>query len=80
MQTWHFGNMRRADTHKCSMCKRYANYVYKDATGQPYWRCSEHKLKPKVSEIAKTIKFREVADPKVNVDKERNRQRKDLGL
>ena len=81
MQTWHFGNMRRADTHRCTMCPAYACYVYKDATGQPYWRCVSHKKKVKdVPDIAKTIKFREVPSGKVNVNDKRNEERRKLGL
>ncbi len=46
-QSWHFNNMSRADTHRCSCscCKNYGVYVYKDDTGLPYWRCVDHKLK-----------------------------------
>lgn len=46
-QSWHFNNMSRADTHRCSRCSNYGVYVYKDDTGLPYWRCVDHKLKPK---------------------------------
>ena len=44
-QSWHFNNMSRADTHRCSCCKNYGVYVYKDDTGLPYWRCVDHNLK-----------------------------------
>lgn len=44
-QSWHFNNMSRADTHRCSCCRNYGVYVYKDDTGLPYWRCIGHKLK-----------------------------------
>ncbi|HDY88117.1 MAG TPA: hypothetical protein ENH82_08405 [bacterium] len=47
MQSWHFNNMSRADTHRCSCCSNYGVYVYKDDTGLPYWRCIDHKLKQK---------------------------------
>ena len=46
-QSWHFNNMSRADTHRCSRCNNYGVYVYKDATGLPYWRCIDHKIRPK---------------------------------
>lgn len=46
-QSWHFNNMSRADTRRCSCCSNYGVYVYKDDTGLPYWRCVDHKLKPK---------------------------------
>lgn len=44
-QSWHFNNMSRANTHRCSRCSNYGVYVYKDDTGLPYWRCIDHKLK-----------------------------------
>ncbi|KKM89587.1 hypothetical protein LCGC14_1247230 [marine sediment metagenome] len=76
-QSWHYNNMSRADTHICSMCKNYGVYVYKDATGQAYWRCVDHKLKHKTfvsketadKALPKTIKLH-----KVNKNNERNRQ------
>jgi hypothetical protein len=46
-QSWHFNNMSRADTHRCSCCSNYGVYVYKDDTGLPFWRCVDHKLKQK---------------------------------
>ena len=78
-QSWHFNNMSRADTHRCSMCSSYGVYVYKDDTGLPYWRCVDHKKKAKtVPDIVKTIKIHKVENPKVNYNNERNRQTKAL--
>ncbi len=76
-QSWHFNNMSRADTHICSMCKNYGVYVYKDATGLPYWRCVDHKLKPKSGinkEMASEAFPHTIKLETVNKNNERNRQ------
>ena len=74
-QSWHFNNMARADTHRCSRCKNYGVYVYKDSTGQPYWRCIDHKLKPQLKALPAEImpKLKVVESHIVNVNNERNK-------
>jgi hypothetical protein len=78
MQSWHFNNMSRADTHRCSSCSNYGVYVYKDDMGLPYWRCIDHKLKRKpivtkeqAGRILKIIpnKDRRSTSDKVNVQR-----------
>lgn len=80
VQSWHFNNMSRADTHRCSRCKNYGVYVYKDATGLPYWRCIEHKLQPKPLPAQLVPKMKTVESHVVNVSNERNKQKDGLGV
>ena len=85
MQTWHFGNMRRADTHRCSYvgCKAYGVYVYKDDCSYPFWRCVEHKrkLKPFISKAkADEVLPRTIKLEKINKNNRVNELRKGLGL
>ncbi|KKL03961.1 hypothetical protein LCGC14_2620840 [marine sediment metagenome] len=48
--TWHRMNLERGRPHKCSFgsCKRTGIYIAgNDRDGHPYYRCIDHKPKPK---------------------------------
>lgn len=82
-QSWHFNNVSRADTHRCSCCSNYGVYVYKDDTGLPYWRCIDHKLKKKPivtkEQAIRILKIVPNEDKRSTSDKV-NAARKQLGI
>ena len=77
-QSWHFNNMSRADTHRCSRCRNYGVYVYKDDTGLPYWRCINHKPKPKPLPKELVPEMKQVESCTINFNDKRNEQHNKL--
>lgn len=86
MQTWHRIQLERGGMPKCCRdgCKKPGAYIIgKDRDGHPYKYCLDHRpgYKPIISKetadkaLPNTIKLH-----KVNVNNERNRQVKELGL
>ena len=64
-------------------CEKDGTHLIIDDTGQKSFWCNDHKPKPKplpADHIANTIKFKEVPKHETDVNAERNRQRKGLGL
>jgi len=80
--TWYHNSLRYGQTpNLCRVCRKYGEYTGKDDTGQVYWLCGDHKPKPKLmlpKELTENIC--KIEHKEVNVNDERNRQTKGLGL
>ena len=87
MVTWHYRELAHLKARgvkiTCRACGRPGEYCTNDDTGQRVFWCSGHKPQPKplpAEHPANTIKFKQVPDGKVNINNERNRQTKGLGV
>lgn len=81
--TWHYNNLRWGMTpNLCRQCKNYGTHRGNDDTGQQYWLCEGHKPRPQAilpEELTRDV-FKEAKGKVVDINTERNRQRKGLGL